>query len=264
MEPSRLSVPALSLSRNLKQSFARARELGVSGVEIDGRHGIHAEEVSQTGLRQIRKWLEDEGLTVSAISFPTRGGYADVERIEARVAATKAALQMAQSLGARVVTTHLGDIPVPQEDESVDARWSMLVEVLTDIGAHGLRVGATLCAEVGRASPTEVLKVIEALPGGSLQVDIVTGALIVFRHDPIRAIEQLSTHIGFVHMTDAVAGSYAGRGDPAPLGAGDQDVPRVLGSLEERGYHGWLGLEHVHASDAISDIIAAASLLRSL
>ena len=72
MEPSRLSVPALSLSRNLKQSFARARELGVSGVEIDGRHGIHAEEVSQTGLRQIRKWLEDEGLTVSAISFPDR------------------------------------------------------------------------------------------------------------------------------------------------------------------------------------------------
>ena len=264
MEPSRLSVPVLSLSRNLKQSFALARELGVSGVEIDGRRGIHAEEVSQTGLRQIRKWLDDEGLTVSAISFPTRRGYADVERIEARISATKSALDMANSLGARVVITHLGNIAVPQKDEPVDMRWSTLIEVLTDIGAYGLRVGATLCAEVGRASPTEVLQLIEVLPEGSIQVDIVTGALLVFQHDPVHAIEQLSTHVGFVHMTDAVAGAYAGRGNPAPLGTGDLDLLRVLGSLEECGYHGWLGLEHAHASDAMSDVIAAATLLRSL
>ena len=54
-----MSVPALSLSRDLRRALARARELGVRGVEIDGRRGIAAEHITQTGLRQIRKWLDD-------------------------------------------------------------------------------------------------------------------------------------------------------------------------------------------------------------
>jgi sugar phosphate isomerase/epimerase len=263
MEPSRLSVPTLSLSRDLRRGLARARELGVRGVEIDGRRGVAAEQITQTGLRQIRKWLDDEGLVVAAVAFPTRGGYADADRLEARITATKSALELAHALGTQVVTNHIGDIPAaPTTDaDEPDRAWQTLIAVLTDIGVWGHRVGATLCAEAGRAAPADLLRVIAALPDASLQCDIVTGSLLVHRHDSVAAVEALGGHIGFVHLTDAVAGSYAGRGRPAPLGTGEVDVPAVLGALEERAYRGWIGLEPADESAGMAELAAAIGFL---
>ena len=92
MDTSRLSVPTHLLARDLRTALRKARELGIHGVELDLRTGVAAEQLSQTGIRQIRKWLADEGLVVAAAAFPTRGGYADADRLEGRIAATKAAL----------------------------------------------------------------------------------------------------------------------------------------------------------------------------
>jgi len=84
METSRLSVPAVSLSRDLRRSLRLARDLGVHAIELDGRNGLDPAQVTETGLRQIRKWLGDEGLVVSGISFQTRGGYGEANRLEGR------------------------------------------------------------------------------------------------------------------------------------------------------------------------------------
>lgn len=265
MEPSRLSVPVVSLARDLRTALRRARDSGAHGVEIDARRGIDAEQVTQTGLRQIRKWLGDEGLVVSAVAFPTRGGYADSDRLEPRIAATKSALQLAHALGAHVVTNHIGDIPPrPADAEADDPRWRLLLDVLADIGAWGERVGATLCAEAGRAAPTDLVRVIDALPEGFIGCDLVTGSLVVHGHDPVAAVETLGRHILFVHATDAVAGAYAGRGRPAPLGTGEVDLPAVLGALEERGYRGWVGVEPADEAVAAAQLADAVRLLRAV
>jgi sugar phosphate isomerase/epimerase len=265
MEPSRLSVPVVSLARDLRTALRRARDSGAHGVEIDARRGVDAEQVTQTGLRQIRKWLGDEGLVVSAVAFPTRGGYADSDRLELRITATKSAMQLARALGAHIVTNHIGDIPPPRpaDAETDDPRWRLLIDVLADIGAWGERVGATLCAEAGRAAPTDLVRVIDALPEGSIGCDLVTGALVVHGHDPVAAVETLGSHLLFVHATDAVAGAYAGRGRPAPLGTGEVDLPAVLGALEERGYRGWVGVEPADESMAAGELADAVRLLRA-
>ena len=59
MDTSLLSVSTLALSSDLRTALKRARNLGFRGVEIDARGGLNPEQVSQTGLRQIRKWLDD-------------------------------------------------------------------------------------------------------------------------------------------------------------------------------------------------------------
>lgn len=266
MEPSRLSVPTVSLARDLRMALRRARDCGAHGVEIDARRGVNLDDMSDTGLRQIRKWLGDEGLVVAAVAFPTRGGYADADRLEARIAATKSALQLAYSLGARVVTNHVGDIPPPRpaDAETDDPRWRLLLDVLSDLGAWGERVGATLCAEAGRAAPADLARLIDALPPGSLGCDLVTGTLLVHGHDPVEAVAVLGGHVLFVHATDAVPGSYAGRGRPAPLGTGEVDLASVFGALEERGYRGWVGVEPADESAAMAELADAVRLLRGL
>jgi L-ribulose-5-phosphate 3-epimerase len=260
METSRLTVPAATLAPDLRTALRRARDLGIRGVEIDARGGLDPAQVTQTGLRQIRKWLGDEGVVVSAVSFRTRGGYADADRLEGRIAATKSALELAHALGAAVVLNHVGDISA----EPTGPRWQLLVDVLADIGRWSHHVGATLCAEAGRAAPDDLLRLIAALPEGSLSCDIVTGALVVHGHDPACAVERLSPHVGSVHATDAVAGPFAGRGRAVILGTGQVDFAAVFAALEERGYRDWIGLEPVEERTARAELADAIAFLRAL
>lgn len=270
MDPSLFSVATTALSSDLRTALRRARELGVRGVEIDARAGLDPAQVSQTGVRQLRKWLEDEGLVVAAVAFRTRGGYADADRLEPRIAATKAALELARGLGAAVVLNHVGDIPPAAaapgdgaEDTAADPRWRLLVDVLSDLGGWGERVGATLCAEAGRAGPDDLLRVMAALPAGSLTCDVVTGALLVHGHDPVTAVEKLAGHIGFLHATDAVAGAFAGRGRAVVLGTGQVDFAGVLGTLEDRASRCWIGLEPVDTRGGAREVADAVEFLRS-
>jgi sugar phosphate isomerase/epimerase len=270
MDTARLAVATVALAADFRTAIKRARDLGVRGVEVDARAGLDPGQVSQTGLRQIRKWLDDEGLVVSAVAFRTRGGYADAERLEGRIAATKSALELARHLGAAVVLNHIGDLPPPPADSAADPaqepdpRWRLLIDVLTDLGTWGQRVGATLCAEAGRSGPDDLVRVIASLPEGAISCDLVTGALVVHGHDPVGAVEKLSGHIGYVHATDAVAGAFAGRGRATALGMGHVDLAAVLGVLEERGYRGWIGLEPVDERGGADELAAAVATLRGL
>lgn len=260
METDRLSVPTQALARDLRTALRRARDLGFRGVEIDARGGLDPAAVTQTGLRQIRKWLGDEGLEVSAVAFRTRGGYGDAERLEGRIAATKAALTLAHGLGAGVVLNHVGDIPL----ESSGPAWHLLVDVLADLGRWSQTAGATLCVEAGRAAPADLLRLFAALPEAAFTCDIVTGSLVVHGHDPVAAVETLGGHVASVHATDAVAGAFAGRGRAVILGTGHVDFAGVFAALEERGYRGWIGLEPVEDRAARAELAAAAEFLRAL
>lgn len=260
MDTSRLSVPAAVLSKDLRRALRMARDLGLQGVELDARHALEPELMTQTGLRQIRKWLGDAGVVVSAIAFRTRGGYGDPERLEGRITATKAALKLAHGLGARLVLNHVGDIP----PEPTGPQWQLLVDVLTDLANFGEHVGATLCAEAGRAAPADLARLIAALPAGGLLCDLVTGALVVHGHDPLTAVDVLGHHVASVHATDAVAGAFAGRGRAVVLGTGQVDFPAVFAALEERSYRGWIGIEPVDERNAREELADAVTHLAAL
>ena len=72
----------------------------------------------------------------------------------------------------------------------------------------------------------------------------------------------LASHIRHVHLTDAVAGAFAGRGRAVILGTGQVELPGVLAALEERGYRGWMGLEPVDETDAPAELTDAIQQLR--
>jgi len=260
MDTFRLAAPAGALARDLRTALRAARDLGFHAVELDARTGLDPAQITQTGLRQIRKWLGDEGLAVAGVAFPTRGGYAEAQRLEGRIAATKATLRLAHDLGAGLVLNHIGEIPA----ESSGPHWQLLVDVLTDLAQFGEHVGATLCAEAGRAAPADLARLIAALPDGGLACDLVTGALVVHGHDPVAAVEQLGSHVASVHATDAVAGPFAGRGRAVVLGTGQVDLPAVFAALEQRGYRGWIGIEPVDEHDAATELTDAVAQLAAL
>lgn len=260
MNTSRLAVPIHLLADDFRRSLSVAHDLGAGGIEIDGRHGMDLLSLSDTGIRQIKKWLDDAHLRVAAVSFVTRGGFADEDRLEARVKATKRALSQAQRLGASVLLGRIGEIPSTDEAEP----WQLLIDVLSDIGRTGQQVGTTFCAEAGSCSPEDIRRLLAAIPAGSLQVDLVTGALLVHGHEPVTTAASLAADIGYFHATDAMPGAFAGHGRAVTLGNGQVDLPPVLATIEERGYRGWIGLEVVAATkpaDASAELKAVIEWL---
>ena len=256
----KLGVELACLKLPLKKALLMARELGAEGVEIDARHELRADELSQTGIRQVRKMLEDLNLRVAAVRFRTRRGYQVVDDLEARIDATKGAMRLAHDLGSSVVINHIGRVPA----ESDSSAASTLIQALTDLGKYGQRVGAFLAAETGTESGEELAQLIARLPTGSIGVDFNPSHLIVNGHSPATAMRALAPHVLHVHATDATRDLAVGRGIEVALGQGSAELPELLAILEEHQYRGYLTVARRDSSDPIADIRQALTFLRNL
>lgn len=211
-----------------------AAQMGVSAIELDARSEIHPSQLSDTGLRQLRKILDDLNLKVSSLRFQTRRGYDHVQDLDRRVEATKAAMQLAYRLQAPVVVNSIGMVP---EDET-DPRWAGLQQVMDDLGRYGTRVGAFFAAETGSESGETLAKLLGSAEDAFVAVALNPGQLIVNRHSVREAIGALKERIQLVCAVDGVLDLAAGRGISVPLGQGTADFPELIGQLEDVQYRG--------------------------
>ena len=256
----KLAIHLRSLRLPLKRALRVAAELGVDAVEIDARGEINPQEVTSTGLRQIRKTFDDYQLRISAVEFQTRRGYDVEDDLARRVEATKAAMKMAHGLGASLVVNQIGRIP----DDETSPAWRLLTDVLADLGRYGQHCGAMLAAETGTESGAQLQKLAAALPPGSLAVTLNPGKLLINGFAPLDAIAALGNDIRYVHVQDGVRDRATGGGAEVVLGRGSADFPALLGALEERDYRGYFCIVREQSNDPVSEISQAVQYLRSL
>ena len=255
----KIGVELASLRLPFKKALHTAAKWGADAVEIDARDEIRPQQLSRTGLRQLRKTLEDFRLRVSAVSFRTRRGYDTPADLEPRIAGTKAAMELAYGLGATVVVNHVGRVP---KDEGAEP-WRLLVEVLDELGRHGNRVGALLAAETGTESGEDLARLLAALPEGAIAVDLNPANLLVNGFSPREAVDVLGPSILHVHATDAFRELSTGRHTRVSLGEGAADYPALLGALDQHDYQGYFTVTHPTADDPMQAVVDAIGYLRS-
>jgi len=255
----KLGVAIADLRLPFKKALHTAAELGVEAVEIDARGELAPQELSRTGLRQLRKMLEDFRLRVSAVSFRTRRGYDTTDDLEPRIAATKAAMEFACALGATVVVNHVGRVPSDRESPA----WPLLVEVLAELGRHGQRVGALLAAETGTESGEDLARLLAELPEASIGVDLNPANLLIGGFSPMEAVAALGPAILHVHATDAVCELAAGHGTQVAVGQGTADFAALLAALDEHDYRGYFTVTH-RSADPAGEFAQAIRYLRAL
>ncbi len=256
----KIGVQLRSLRMPLREALVFASKIGAQAVEIDARTELRPAEFTQTARRQFRKLLADMNLGVAAVSFYTRRSYHDSEQLEARVDATKRAMEMAFQLGAGVVINQVGQVP----EATDDPRWTTLVDVLSDLGRYGQRTGALLAAETGSESGLDLRRLLDALPPASVGVNLDPGSLIMAGHSPIEAVEVLGSSILHVHAKDGVRDRSRGRGTEVLLGRGQVDFAELLGALDERGYRGYFTVAREQSPDPQFEIQQAVKFLGSL
>lgn len=256
----KIGVELAGLRLPLKKALEAAAQLGVEAVQLDARGEITPRELSQTGLRQLRKMLEDLRLRVSAVAFRTRRGYDTTDDLEPRIAATKSAMEFAHALGAEVVVNHVGRVPADQQSQP----WRTLVEVLSELGRHGHRVGALLAATTGTESGEDLARLLAALPERAIGVDLDPANLVTGGFSPLEAVASLGPSILHVHATDAVWEPAAGRGSRVTLGHGTADFPALLAALDEHRYQGYVTVAQHAAADPLEQAAQAIRYLRDL
>ncbi len=235
-----------SLRQPLKAALITAARLGAEGVEINARTQLHPATMSRTAVRHFLKTLADLNLSVAAIHFPTRRSYGDVDDLERRIEATKAAMTMAWELGCHVVVNRIGSVA----DPGSDARQTM-VEALTDIGMHAQKCGAWLAAQTDNDDGQTILALLDELPINSLKVDFDPAGLLMRQQPVTETMKALAEHVTHFRARDAVQDLSVGRTTEVQLGRGSVDWPALLGLLEEKSYQGFLTVQRDAESNAI-------------
>jgi len=229
-----LAVRLSALKMPFRRAIHAAAKLGASSIELDARQEIHPSQMSETGLRQLCKLLEDLNLRVSSLRFQTRRGYDHVEDLDRRVDATKETMKLAYRLGTSVVVNAIGHVP----HEQSDPRWVTLQQVMNDLGRYGAKVGAFLCAETGSEDGKTLSELLNSQEDAFVGVAFNPGQLVINRFSAAEAMDELKDRIQIVYAVDGVLDLAAGRGIATPLGLGSVDFPELLGKLEDQHYRG--------------------------
>jgi len=256
----RIGLQIACFRQPFRQALATAARLGARAVEINARHDVRVGELTRTGVRQLRKLLDDLNLKVSAIRYPTRRGYDIDDELDRRVAATQAAMRLAQQLGTDVVINHVGGMA----SDAGDSRWQLLVEVLTGLGDYGHRVGARIAAATGPAGGEQLARLIAALPEAAIGVHLDPLGLILAGHSVTDTVTRLGPAIVHVWANDGVRDAAAGRGLEVQLGRGVIDYPTLLATLEEINYRGYLTIARRQTDNPAADLGAAVAYLENL
>ncbi|WDQ15332.1 sugar phosphate isomerase/epimerase [Rhodopirellula sp. P2] len=124
------AIPGAGASATaLRKSLTIAASMGVRSVELCGRTHVPVSDLSDTGVRTLRKILDDLNLRIASIRFPTRFGYDVTDHLDERVDATKSAMKTAYRLGAPLIVNQIGTVPSPPQniDQAVKKAGSSLL-----------------------------------------------------------------------------------------------------------------------------------------
>ncbi|MCC7473864.1 MAG: sugar phosphate isomerase/epimerase [Pirellulales bacterium] len=256
----RIGIQTRSLRQPVRQALTTAARLGASGVELDAWHELRPNELSQSGLKELRKLLDDRGLNVSAVAFPTRYGFEVPEQLERRVQAAQDAMRLAATLRSNVIILYAGQIP----NDTTAQGYRCLIESLTTLAVLGDRIGVRPALQTVGNSPEDYARLLAVLPECAIGIDFHPAGLIAAGASPPMAVEVLGWHVLHVHACDAVRDFATKHAVDVELGRGSAEFPELIGRLCEFDYRGWVTIECPNAADPFTTCENAIAFLKSM
>jgi sugar phosphate isomerase/epimerase len=256
----KLGVRLESLGLPVRQALLEAQRLGVTGVQADAVGDLAPDRLSETGRREFRHLLRSHGLELTALGCPLRHGLDTPVNLQPRIDHVRKVMSLSFDLGARVAIVEAGRIT----EQPDDPRSAVLTEALLALGHHGDRVGAVLAVETGLEPGATLLQFLDRLDTGGLGVNYDPANLLMNGFDPIAELSPLLGKVAHAHAKDARAGGASRSALEVPLGHGDIDWMRVVGTLGAAEYRGWLVVERESGATRAADVAAGVAFLRRL
>ncbi|HOK79226.1 MAG TPA: sugar phosphate isomerase/epimerase family protein [bacterium] len=250
----------------IKQAIRKAAELNLDGIQPYATRGdLSPENLSRTGRDELKKFVSDLGLEISAIVGDFGGhGFTDSKTVDWRVEKTKKVIDLAVDIGVNIVTTHIGVVP----ENTQAPEWKILLQSLPEIGSYAYNKGVVLATETG-PEPAEILKkLLDELNNPGIKVNYDPANLVmVAGDDPVKGVLILKDYIVHTHAKDGIKlpdENGKKKWKELPLGEGNVNFPEYLKTMKDVGYKGFFTIEREVGDNPEADIIKAMDFLRDL
>lgn len=267
--------------KSIPESIDAAAKLELDAVQIYATGGAFSPEaLSDEDIANYQTLLAQKGLVISALCGDVGGFGFEVEADNPeRIEKTKRIIDLAEKVGTKVITTHIGVIPF----DKTHPRYGVMLTALTECGLYAMEKGITLAIETGPENAATLLAFLQDTKGGvGVNLDPANFTMVTAQ-DPVEAVYILRDYIVHTHAKDGVMldpdldptevyHAFAIGGVDAlnackgfqelPLGEGKVDWDAYLAALKEIGFDGYLAIERETGDDPAADICLATNFLK--
>ncbi len=282
MNDFKLGIIVDSFRQDFKTNVEIAHSLGADGIQMYMVEGeLAPENMTDEKIAEVKQILADNAMEISAVCADLGGhGFAKADENPQKVATSKRIVDLADILGAKVLTTHIGVIP---EDKN-SARYKVMQEACRELGLYAESKGMRFAIETGPEKAIVLKEFLDSLGCKGMGVNLdPANFVMVTDQDPVEAVYLLKDYIVHTHAKDGVMiqktdpqviydfFAEGGIGDlrlgdyflETPLGEGNVDFDAYLNALRDIGFKGYLTIEREAGPDPVSDVRIAMDLLRS-
>ena len=250
----KIGVMAESFRKPFRESIEIAARLGAQGIQKYATGG----EIYWTKdqKKEALDIMNSNGLVFSALCGDFGHGFGNPDTDADIIEKSKRVVDLALELGTNVVTTHIGVVPVEENEKK-----ELMRKSCRELALYADSVGAAFAVETGPEKATILCDFLDSLGAGGVRVNFDPANLVMCVGDrPETAVKTLGKYIVHTHAKDGVK-----KGDgyeELPLGQGDVNFDLYLPALKETGFDGFLTVEREAGDTPEDDIKLAVDFLK--
>lgn len=168
------------------------------------------------------------------------GGFGNPATRPERLERFKWALDRTRDLGLSDIMLHAGFLPEPTHPDR-----KPFLDTLGKVSQLAKEKNITVAFETGQESADLLRRTLDDLKCPNLKINFDPANMLLYdMGDPIRAVEILGPDIRSVHVKDAIRTKTPGTwGEEVPLGKGEVNIKKFVGTLKKVGFKGALCIE---------------------
>lgn len=284
----KIGVIVDSFGVGVREGLKKAKAVGAEGVQIYAVKGeMDPDNLSADARRELKKYIEDLGLEISALVGDLGGhGFQDEEANAWKVEKSKRILDLAVELGTNVVTTHIGIVP----DDPNSRVYAAMQAACEELARYASSMNACFAIETGPEPAAHLKSFLDTLSSKGVAVNFdPANFVMVTGDDPVKGVHALKDYIVHTHVKDGVRHKpidprhvygFVGFDSPdhdriaellasgeyfqeVPLGEGQVDFGAYFQALADIGYKGYLTIEREVGDDPETDIRKAVEFIKA-
>lgn len=227
------------IDQDLETQIASMQKLGISHIEMRGVDGDNLIFHSDEKVRQIKKTLEDNDMSLSALGTPI-GKISITDDFAPHFDQFKRAVEIARIMDTpniRMFSFYLPENSNPADYETA------VVDRLGQFVDYAASNEVILLHENEKGiygeKAAECKKLMDLFYGEHFQAIFDFANFVQACENTLDAYQLLKSFISYIHVKDALSKD----GSVVPAGMGDGNIAQILSDLSQSGYTGFLSLE---------------------
>lgn len=216
------------------------------------------------GAREFAGMLRQTGMRADSVVVVFEGesykdrdavvktvGFRPLQLIPERLAYARRCVDFAQAIGARIVTFHMGFLPVDPADDAYKA----MLKAVTDIAEYAAGKQVTISLETGQETGEQLAAFLDKVTVARVGVNFDPANLVIYGVDsPSRALKHFVSRVTSVHVKDALLPETPGAmGREVRPGEGRAELAECFRMLKASGFTGALVVENYVARGLKTD-----------